>query len=131
MANKNFGKGTVLTAPSPATSGTTLVLDSGQGALFPDPATSGGRYPITIYPAGTSPTAADSEVAYVTARSTDTLTILRAQEGTAARTVVVGDRVHAGVTAFAWDLKPDIVVSASEPAAPASTHATQIWLEPL
>lgn len=130
MATNNFAKGTVLTAPSPPTSGTTLVLDSGQGALFPDPA-AGGQYPITVYPAGSSPSDANAEICYVTARTTDTLTITRAQEGSTARTVVVGDRVHAGVTATAWDLKPDITVSASEPAAPLSTHATQIWLEPL
>ena len=36
MANiVDYGIGTVLTAPSPATSGTTIVLASGQGALMP------------------------------------------------------------------------------------------------
>lgn len=131
MANKNFPKGTVLTAPSPAASGTTLVLNSGEGALFPDPATEGGRFPVTIYPAAADPTTTNAEVAIVTARTGDSLTILRAQEGTSARTVVVGDRVHGGVTANTWDNKPDVVVSASEPAAPTSTHSTQLWLEPL
>lgn len=131
MANKNFPKGTVLTAPSPTTSGTSLILNSGQGALFPDPATEGGRFPVTIYPAGSDPSVTNAEVAIVTAISGDTLTIIRAQEGTSARDVQVGDRVHGGVTAYTWDAKPDVVVSGSEPAAPTSTHAPQLWLEPL
>lgn len=89
---KNFSYGTVLTAPSPATSGTSLVLNSAQGALFPAPATD-GSFNALIWPAGAQPTAANAEIVRVTARSTDTFTITRTQEGTSARTVVVGDQV--------------------------------------
>ena len=89
---ENFGFGTVSTAPSPADSGTSLVLSAGEGARFPDPATD-GSYPVTIYPTSAQPVFSNSEVFLVTAKSSDTLTITRAQEGTNARTVVVGDKV--------------------------------------
>ena len=90
----NFAYSTVATAPSPATSGTSLVVATGNGALFPVV-----PFNVTIWPTGTQPTAANSEIARVTAISTDTLTIVRAQEGTTARTVVVGDQIAATVTA--------------------------------
>jgi hypothetical protein len=95
---KNFSYGTVLTAPSPATSGTSLVLNSGQGALFPQPSTD-GAFNVVIWPTAAQPTAATAEIARVTARSTDTLTITRTQEGFGPRTVVVGDQVMMGPTA--------------------------------
>lgn len=91
--HKNFAFGTVLTAPSPATSGTSLVLGSGQGALFPQPSTD-GAFNAVIWPASSQPSAANAEIIRCTARSTDTLgTIVRAQESSSARTVVVGDQV--------------------------------------
>lgn len=93
-AHANFAFGTVLTPPSPATSGATLVLDSGQGASMP-----AVPFNVTICPIGALPSTANAEIARCTARSTDTLTIVRAQEGTAARTVIVGDLVSASITA--------------------------------
>lgn len=98
MVYKNLAYGTVLTAPSPASSGTSLVLNSGEGAYFPDPSTEGSFY-ITIFPVSSDPTFTTAEIALVTARSTDTLTITRAQKSTSARTVVVGDRVIQGIYA--------------------------------
>jgi hypothetical protein len=96
-ALKNFAYGTVLTAPSPATSGTSLVLGSGQGALFPQPTTD-GPFNVLLWPTGAQPTAANAEIVRCTARATDTLTIVRAQEASSARTVVVGDQVCLGIT---------------------------------
>lgn len=92
--HKNFAYSAVATAPSPATSGTTLVVTAAQGALFPTP-----PFNATIWPAGSNPTAANAEIVRVTSVSTDTLTIVRAQEGTTARTVVVGDQIAATITA--------------------------------
>jgi hypothetical protein len=83
----NFAYGTVATAPSPATSGTSLVLTSGQGALFPT-----APFDLLIWPAGANPLTSNAELARCTAKATDTLTITRAQYGTSARTVVVGDQ---------------------------------------
>jgi len=96
-ARKNFSYGTVATAPSPATTGTSLVLESGQGALFPQPSTD-GAFNIVVWVTGANPLSTNSEIVRVTARSTDTLTIVREQEGTTARTVVVGDQVMLGIT---------------------------------
>lgn len=94
-AHKNFAYSTVATAPSPATSGASLVVASGEGANFP-----AVPFNAVVCPVGTQPTNANAEIIRVTARSTDTFsTITRAQEGTSARTVVVGDQVFAAVTA--------------------------------
>lgn len=83
----------VAVAPSPATSGLTLEVTPTEGALFAD-------YPFnaTIWPTGVQPTTANAEVIRVTGRSTDTLTIVRAQEGTIARTVIVGDQIAVTIT---------------------------------
>lgn len=92
-AHKNFAYSTVATAPSPATSGTSLVVASGGGALFP-----AVPFNATIWPTAAQPTSTTAEIVRVTGISTDTLTITRAQESTSARTVVVGDQIAATVT---------------------------------
>lgn len=93
-AHANFAYSTVLTAPSPATSGTSIVLASGGGLLLPST-----PFNITIWPSNANPRSSNAEIARVTALSGDTLTITRAQEGTSARTVLVGDSVAATITA--------------------------------
>ena len=93
-AHKNFAYSTVATAPSPATSGTSLVVASGEGTRFPTP-----PFNATIWPSTGVATPANAEVVRVTNISTDTLTITRAQEGSTARTVVVGDRIIGSITA--------------------------------
>lgn len=90
----NFAISAVATAPSPATSGTSLVVTAGQGTRFP-----AAPFQATIWPAGATPDPSNAEIVRVTAVSTDTLTIVRAQEGSSARTVVVGDQIMASVTA--------------------------------
>lgn len=94
MAYKNFTYSTVSTAPSPATSGTSLVVASGDGAKFP-----AVPFSVTIWPTGTNPLTTNAEIATVTAISTDTLTIVRAQEDSTARSVVAGDQIAATITA--------------------------------
>src|SRR5687768_14269870 len=69
----------IATAPTPATSGLSMVVGAGQGAAF---AGASVVLPHKIYTA--------AEVLYATARSVDTLTLLRAKDGTTAQTVVVG-----------------------------------------
>jgi microcystin-dependent protein len=95
---KNFAISRVATAPSPAASGTTLVVETGDGVLFPDPSSS-GDYNVVIYPNGEQPTSSNAEIVRVTARSTDTMTITREQESSSARTIVEGDVVMLGITA--------------------------------
>lgn len=90
----NNAQSLVATAPSPATSGTSLVVTSGDGALFPSP---GNGFWATIWNATSFPDPKNDinrEIVLVTAVSTDTFTITRAQQGTSARTVVVGDAIR-------------------------------------
>lgn len=95
---KNFAYSTVATAPSPASSGTSLIVAAADGAKFP-----AAPFMLTIWPSGAQPTTTNAEIVEVTAVSTDTLTITRAVEGTSARTIVVGDQVDAPVTAAMLD----------------------------
>jgi hypothetical protein len=97
-AHKNFAYSAVATAPSPATSGTSLVVTAGAGALFPTP-----PFNATIWPAGGQPLSTNAEIVRVTAISTDTFTITRAQESSSARTVIVGDQIAATITKATFD----------------------------
>lgn len=79
---------TVATAPSPATSGTSLVVASGKGARFPTP-----PFYANVWPTAAPPTASNIETVQVTNVTTDTLTIVRAQNDTVARTIIVTDQI--------------------------------------
>lgn len=96
MAYKNLAYGIVATAPSPATSGTSLVLTTGHGARFPSVASGGEPFYATIFPINFDPDPSTAEIVAVTLTSSDTFTITRAQRGSSARTVVAGDRVVLG-----------------------------------
>lgn len=72
---------------------TSIALTTGSGAAFP--ALSAGQY----FYATIADTAGVYEVIKVTARTTDTLTAVRAQEGTTAAAFGSGSRVEARVTA--------------------------------
>jgi hypothetical protein len=97
-AHKNFAYSTVATAPSPASSGTSLVVSTGDGTKFP-----GVPFNATIWPSGAQPLTTNAEIVRVTAISTDTLTIVRAQESSSARSVVIGDQIAATITAQSMD----------------------------
>lgn len=98
MANlKDFATGTVLTAPTPATSGLTLVLQSGEGARMP-----AVPFYATAHPDYQLPTLDNAEKILVTGKSTDTLTFVRAQGATTAKSIAVGWRISNAV--FADDL---------------------------
>lgn len=89
MANlKDFATSTVATAPSPATSGTSLVVESGHGARFPS-----ATFYATAHPDGELPTLDNAELLQVTNVSTDTLTIVRAQGDTTAKSIATGWRI--------------------------------------
>jgi hypothetical protein len=87
----NLASASVATAPTPAASGTTLVIDDATG--WPT-----APFPATIYPSGSVPTRSNAEIVYVTGRTGTTLTITRAQEGTSARTILVGDAIAVTLT---------------------------------
>jgi hypothetical protein len=90
----NFGYSTVATAPSPASTGTSLTLAAGGGALMPTP-----PFNATIWPTGQLSLKSNAEIVRVTAISVDTLTITRAQEGSTARAITASDQVAASITA--------------------------------
>jgi len=94
----NLAITTVAVAPSPALSGTSLTLtaDAG-GALFPAPGAQG--YNVTVWATGTQPIPTNAEIVRVTGKVGNVLTIVRTQEGTSARAIVVGDLIAVTITA--------------------------------
>lgn len=98
----NLAKSLVATAPSPATTGTSLIVTTGEGVKFPTP-----PFRAIIGPDGTELSQSNSEIVDVTAISIDTLTITRnaslatgdPDKQGSARTVVVGDAIRAVITA--------------------------------
>lgn len=97
MSKKNFTISTVATAPSPTTSGTSLVVATGTGSLF------AVNEPAVICPANDSSTNANAEVVMVTNIATDTLTITRTQESSSARDIQVGDVIFQQISAKDWN----------------------------
>jgi hypothetical protein len=91
---RNFAASLVATAPSPATSGTSLVVTAGQGSYFP-----ATPFDATIWPSGVQPTNTNAEIVRVTNVSTDTFTITRAQYGTTAQSIAVGYQIAQTVDA--------------------------------
>ena len=77
----------------PATSGTSLFVTAGHGARFSTP-----PFNATIWPASAVADPSNAEIVRVTAITADLFTITRAQEGSIARPVVVGDLIAATIT---------------------------------
>src|ERR1700721_667640 len=67
-------------------SATSVSLAVGTGALFPNPS-AGQQFPLTFNDAATGLL---TEIVYCTSRTGDTLTIVRAQEGTTAQAWLAG-----------------------------------------
>jgi hypothetical protein len=88
---KNNASGFLATSIS--ATDTSIILSTGTGANFPSLG-SGDYFYATI-----TPTSGASEIVKCTARSGDTLTIVRAQEGTSALSFTGGSRIELRVTA--------------------------------
>lgn len=80
-------------AASISSSATTIVVTTGQGTLFP--ALSGSDY----FYATLTNSSNQLEIVKVTARSSDTMTVVRGQEGTTARAYSAADKIEVRVTA--------------------------------
>jgi len=76
---------------------TTLTVSAGAGALFPSP--TGGNYFLITMVGVASGVETSWEIIKVTARSTDTLTIVRAQESTTAYAWTAGTKIELRLTA--------------------------------
>lgn len=96
-SHANFAYSTVATAPSPATSGTSLTVQTGHGARFPTvPFNASVRPNVPVnYSA-----AVDAEIVRVTNIAGDILTIARAQESTSAIAIAIGYQIAATITAL-------------------------------
>ena len=94
MAQQKFTNNAVATLSASINStATTITVASGQGALFPTLST-GDYFYATIIDSSNN-----IEIVKVTARSTDSLTVVRAQESTTGRSFVGGDSISLRVTA--------------------------------
>jgi len=85
---KDYATGIVVTAPSPADSGTSLVLQAGEGARMP-----ATPFYATAHPPTEMPTLDNAEKIQVTTVSTDTLTIVRGEGDTDAQEIEPGWRI--------------------------------------
>ena len=86
------------------TTATTITLDSGQGARFPTLGASDYFFGTLV------DTSNNLEIVKVTARSTDSLTVVRGQDGTTALSFAIGDRFELRPVAALFE---DIIDSAS------------------
>tara|TARA_R100000231_G_scaffold2156_5_gene3732 strand:+ start:3300 stop:4892 length:1593 start_codon:yes stop_codon:yes gene_type:complete len=93
VTNNGFG---TLSAGINSTA-TTVTVDSGQGARFPTLG-SGDFFFATLID-----TSNNLEIIKVTARSTDSMTVLRAQDNTTARSFSIGDRIELRPTAALFE----------------------------
>src|SRR3954470_948419 len=93
-AHQNFPYSLTATAPSPAVSGTSIAVTVAQGSRFP-----AAPFNATIWPIGELPIPSNAEIVRVTNITTDALTITRAEEGSSARAILVGDQIAATITA--------------------------------
>jgi hypothetical protein len=75
---------------------TTITLTSGEGALFPNPTSGQQVFSLTLI---TASNLSNFEIVYCTARSGDTLTVVRGQEGTGAQAFNAGDLAQGLITA--------------------------------
>ena len=89
---RNFAYSTVATAPSPALSGTSLVVQPGDGTKL-----SVGN--AIAWPANVQPSVANAEIVRITVVATDTLTITRTQESSTNQSIAIGWQIQQGVTA--------------------------------
>lgn len=99
MSKANLATAIVQSPPSPTTSGLSLGLATGAGDANGFP--SSGRFSVLIHAAGSQPTRANGELAIATrTAASDTITFTaRAQGGTTARDVQLGDQITVVATA--------------------------------
>jgi len=120
MSTIVFGNNANSTLASPINNtATTIVLALGTGAKFPSPG-AGQYFVMTL---NDTATGLVYEIVHCTARSGDTLTVSRGQEGTTAVSWLAGDITFCGVTAgmLAVMAQSDSAVFTNTPAAPTAS----------
>jgi hypothetical protein len=91
----NNASGTIASSINSTT--TTIVLTSGQGSLFPSLGASDYFFATLVDSSN------NLEIVKVTARSTDTMTVVRGQDGTSGRSYTAGDRFELRPVAAAFN----------------------------
>lgn len=109
MANKANLANSVLFAPL-SDSATSLEVYTGDGSLFP-----AAPFYLTISPKNKWSRKINSEIVLVTAKSTDTFTITRAQKGTTAKEFDYGDLLAIGIYKEDFDDLQTAVMQAMMP----------------
>jgi len=107
MAVKFSNNASATLAASINTTVTTIVVSTGQGSLFPSLGASDFFY-ATLVDASNN-----IEIVKVTARVSDTLTVVRGQDGTAGRSYTAGDRIELRPVAAALNAIQDYTPSGS------------------
>lgn len=92
---KNFGYTTVATAPSPATSGTSITVATGHGSRFEI----GDRIVRTPPGATVADLPTVGELLDISNIVGDVLTVVRARESTTAQAIAIGDELRTVITA--------------------------------
>lgn len=113
LANNAFGT----LAAGIASGATSITLTTGHGARFP-PLSAGDYFYATLID-----TSNNLEIVKCTARSTDVLTVTRAQEGTTARAYSAGDRIEIRLTAQTFSDVVDVTALAKKD----GSNATGTW----
>jgi hypothetical protein len=125
-AHTNFGYSLIAVAPTPAASGTTFNVTTGEGAVFPTV-----PFNIVIWPAGANPSTTNAEICRVTSKGTgDNWTVTRTQESSSARAIALGDQVANAITVkVLTDVEASI--TALIPGTTAPTTTGNITAEPI
>jgi len=121
MSNLQWANNAATTlAVAISSTATSLNVAAGTGAIFPSPA-SGQYFKLTLNPAsGSTPS---PEIMHVTAVSTDSFTVVRAQEGTTAQAWGVGSIVQNLITAGTMNGLAQMVEYAGNPNGNVSGYA--------
>ena len=102
---------------------TTVTVDSGQGARFP---TLGGS---DFFFATLIDTSNNLEIIKVTARSSDSMTVVRGQDNTSARSFSIGDRIELRPTAALFDQLITDISNAGVAGISSSADATAMTID--
>lgn len=113
----NLAYSTIAAAPSPANTGTTLSVQTGDGTLF-----LATPFNTTVWPPSVAPTAANAEIVRVTNISADTFTITRQQEGSNQQSIGVGWQIGNTITAKIF-LDLENAVTALQAVPPGASNA--------
>lgn len=105
-----------------SSSSTAIILTAGRGAAFPTLGADDYFYATIINPSN------QLEIVKCTARTGDTLTVVRGQDGTAARAYSAGDKLELRITAAGMESKLDVeggeISNAGTPLSVNSTDST-------